>query len=87
MTIVLSLEAERLVAALAEQTGEDVAEAVEIAVQERLDRVAREARIKRVDATIARIQAELRAWYAEHPGSPSLWEINEAMYDEHGLPA
>lgn len=75
-------EADRLARALARATGETLTEAVVTALRERLDRIRRPQRAKRLVAEIRAIQkrvAELREFDAR-----SADEI--IGYDENGLP-
>jgi len=77
-------EAHALAKELAELEQTTVTEAVVISLREALARRrAREAgeRRARARATLERLRAELDA----SPG-PSLWDINDDLYDEMGLP-
>lgn len=70
-----------LVRELAELTHQNQTSAVEMAVQEKLDRVRdeQESRIERIMAIVDRIAPHLK----DGPGSQ---DIDELLYDEYGLP-
>lgn len=75
-------EADRLARALARETGETLTEAVVTALRERLGRVRRPRRAKRLQAEIRAIQKRVAALPVLDARSAA--EILD--YDEHGLP-
>jgi antitoxin VapB len=78
-------EVYRLAQELSEATGESMTEAVRLSLQERLDRVngTREAEIERR----IRRMSELAAMIRERiPEGTTREDIDDLMYDEHGLP-
>jgi antitoxin VapB len=75
-------EADRLARALARETGESLTEAVVTALRERLSRVRRPRRAKRLQAEIRAIQQRVAALPVLDARSAD--EILD--YDEHGLP-
>ena len=76
-----SVAAERKVRLLARATGESISEAIERAAEERLARL----RVERgVDARIRRVKALLDSFGPVLDG-PSVKEIDDWMYDEHGI--
>lgn len=77
-----SVTAERKVRLLARTTGESISEAVERAADERLARLRSE---RGVEEKVRRIEALLQSFGPVPPGA-ELREIENEMYDEHGLP-
>jgi antitoxin VapB len=75
-------EADRLARALARETGESLTEAVVTALRERLNRLRRPQRVKRLRAEIRAIQQRVGALPVLDARSAD--EILD--YDEHGLP-
>ena len=75
-------EADRLARALVKTTGETLTEAVVIALRERLQRIRRPHRARRVGAQIRAIQRRV----AELPEFDSRSADDIIGYDEHGLP-
>ena len=75
-------EADRLARALARETGESLTEAVVTALRERLDRVRRPRRAKRLQTEIRAIQRRVAALPVLDARSAD--EILD--YDEHGVP-
>ncbi len=75
-------EADRLARALARETGETLTDAVVTALRERLDRVRKPGRVKRV---LAEVQA-LKARVAKLPVLDSRPVDDILGYDERGLP-
>jgi antitoxin VapB len=71
---------------LAKLTGKSITDAVSKSLDESLRtaehhaKIDREAREREVDEIVKRFQASIP------PGAPSIEEIIEDMYDEHGLP-
>jgi antitoxin VapB len=75
-------EADQLARALARETGETLTEAVVTALRERLDRVRRPARVKRLLSEIHALKKRVATLPVGAAGSAD--EI--IGYDEHGLP-
>lgn len=75
-------EADRLARALARETGETLTEAVVTALRERLDRIRRPGRAKRLQAEILAIKLRV----AKLPVGESRSADEIIGYDEHGLP-
>jgi antitoxin VapB len=78
-----SAEAERLARQLAEQTGESITEAVEIAVRERLDRLRAAADFERYAAPVRRVQQRIR----ERPILDARSADEIVGYDAFGAPS
>ena len=84
-TITLSPEAERLAQELAVLTQVTVHEAVLTSLREALARrraTAADIRLMKMREISDRFAELMR----QDPHGPSLWEINEDLYDERGLP-
>ncbi len=80
-------EATRLARSLAAQTGETVTEAITVALRERLAGLQRRRSIAEREAAIAAIQARVADKLARAGlRVPSQAEMDEADYDEIGLP-
>lgn len=75
-------EADRLARALARATGETLTEVVVTALRERLDRVRRPRRVKRLQAEIRVIKAGI----AKLPARDARSADKIIGYDQHGLP-
>jgi antitoxin VapB len=75
-------EADRLARALARETGETLTEAVVVALRERLGRIRRPRRARRLEAEIRAIQKRVAKLPVLDARSPD--EILD--YDEHGVP-
>ena len=75
-------EADRLARALARATGETLTEAVVTALRERLDRIRRPERVKRLLKEIRAVQKRV----AELPEFDSRSADDIIGYDENGLP-
>ena len=78
-------EVYRLAQELSEATGESMTEAVRLSLQERLDRVngTREAEIERRNRRMSELAAMIRE---RIPEGTTREDIDDLMYDEHGLP-
>jgi len=63
-----------------------VTEAVVISLREALARRRAEATRERRLTAMRRLSDAFAADLRQDPGAPSLWELNEALYDEQGLP-
>jgi antitoxin VapB len=75
-------EADRLARALARETGESLTEAVITALRERLSRVRRPRRAKKIQAEVRAIQKRV----ARLPVLDSRTADEILDYDDHGLP-
>ena len=73
----------RLARELADLTGETMTGAITVALQERLER---ERRQRELDALVEDVMAIGRHSAALKRDGPSVAEIIDSMYDEHGAP-
>lgn len=73
----------RLIQNLAARTGESLTTAVTIAVQERSDKLNQDDEQRQRIEEMTRIVREIAPLLKDGPHS---WDIDELLYDEHGLP-
>ncbi len=74
---------------LAAQTGQSLTDAVELAVREKLDRIKEASRPRTGEELLARLQPLLDSIAAERLANGDMRsgkELQDDLYDEHGLP-